>query len=193
VSGNVSDHLQEGFEATGNRLDGLGVASVLIRDTPRVSPFQNGRTLGLFFVAFIPRIIWPDKPLVGIGRWITKTYTGSVVMTTWIAPTAVGDFYINFGYSGVFGGMLLLGLLLRFADESLLARSRTAPMILAAVVILFKLAMYIEGNIASSWSAAVFALVPIAATHAALRLIGSTIPIQSSSVAGVPEPAGAAF
>jgi len=182
-SGSIADHLLEGFEAAGNRMDDLGVASVLIRDTPRVSPFQNGRTLGLFFIAFVPRVFWPDKPNTSTGRWITRTYTSSLAVDTWIAPSAIGDFYINYGYSAVFAGMLLLGLILRFADEALLARPRTAPMILAAVVILYKTAMGVEGNVGASWSTTVFFLLPIAATHIALRAMGWTIPIDRAPAA----------
>jgi hypothetical protein len=54
-------------------------------------------------------------------------------------------------------------------------------MVLAAVVILYKMAMGVEGNIGASWSTTVFFLLPIAFTHVLLRSMGLTIPIGRTS------------
>jgi hypothetical protein len=163
------EYFVEGLEATGARLDGLGVTSVIVRDTPSRVRFQNGRTLGLFFVAFVPRVLWPEKPEITIGQWITDSYGSGPDIASQTAPTTVGDYYLNFGTPGAIAGMLLLGMILRIIHESLLRGRPTAPGLLAAVVILYHLTLRFEGNVATQYAGMVFAVVPILATHLVLR------------------------
>jgi len=164
-----SEYFAQGLESTGARLDGLGVTSVIVRDTPSRVPYQDGRTLGLFFVAFVPRALWAEKPGITIGQWITDTYGSGPAIESNTAPTAIGDYYLNFGTAGVIGGMFLLGLLLRISHECLLRDQPTAPGLLTAVVILYHLTLRFEGNVAGQYAGAVFALLPILATHVVLR------------------------
>lgn len=172
-SSRFGEYTAAGLTATGGRLDGLGVTSVIVRDTPRVSPFQNGRTLGLFFLAFVPRLFWPSKPTITIGNWITEVYGSGpdVALVSATGPTQVGDYYLNFGTAGVIGGMMLLGTLLRMAHEALLRdESPTAPAILAAIVVLYNLTIRFEGNVAAQYANTAFALIPIAVIALAVRV-----------------------
>jgi hypothetical protein len=72
-SGRLSDYLVYGLEATSRRLDAIGVTSVIIRDTPSISPFQNGRTLALIPIAYIPRALWPEKPIITAAVIVMST------------------------------------------------------------------------------------------------------------------------
>jgi hypothetical protein len=164
-----AEYFMQGLESTGARLDGLGVTSVIVRDTPSRVPFQYGSTLGLFFVAFIPRALWAEKPDITIGMWITEVYGSGPGIASHTAPTTIGDFYLNFGTAGVIGGMLLLGILLRFTHECLLRGRPTAPGLLAAVVILYNITLRFESNVGAQYSGTVFAVVPILVTHFVLR------------------------
>jgi hypothetical protein len=180
----TAELLDSGLQATGRRIDGLGILSVIVRDTPSVSPYQYGRTLGLFFVAFIPRLLWPDKPEIHIGQWVTDVYgSGPEVVGTSTGPTQVGEFYFNFGWPGVVLGMLLLGVLLRFTFEWLVRRGGTTPAILAAVTILYWLGVKFMGDVALTYSSLVVALVPILATHALVRLLGASVPRTPAAAA----------
>jgi hypothetical protein len=65
--------------------------------------------------AFIPRVIWPDKPAVPRGAWFTA-YIGfspsEEEATTSTGMTATGELYWNFGIPGVLIGMFTIGCLL---------------------------------------------------------------------------------
>jgi len=160
--------LLAGLEATAGRLDGLGVTSVIARDTPSLVPFQNGRTLWLFFVAFVPRGLWAEKPQISLGGWITETYgPGNNESAT--GPTQIGDLYLNFGWTSVVLGMALLGLILRVSYETLFKR-RTAAAMLVQVMIVFWLIVRFEGNVGQLWSSLVFALSPVVLAHIGARL-----------------------
>lgn len=71
-----------------------------------------GETMKYAGYAFIPRVLWPDKPTVTRGAWFS-TYLGlydtETDATTAIGMTAVGELYWNFGTIGVLIGMLAIG------------------------------------------------------------------------------------
>jgi hypothetical protein len=79
------------------------------------SGLQLGSTMTDLYYAFIPRIIWPEKPPVSRGAWFT-TYLGmarsEAEATTSTGMTTVGEWYWNFGVAGVAVGMFLTGALL---------------------------------------------------------------------------------
>lgn len=167
----------EGFQSTATRIDGLGVVSVIARDTPSMSPYQKGWTLGLFFVAFIPRVLWPEKPNIQLGKWIANTYGAGrgIEAESYFAPTQIGEYYLNFGLIGVIGGMFLIGTIVRITQESLLRGPGTAPSILAASVLLYLLTRKFQGSVAGTYSQIVFTLTPILMTHVAFRFLGHVV------------------
>jgi hypothetical protein len=76
-------------------------------------PFQNGRTLLAIPLAFIPRMVLPDKPDVETGRLFNHQFYGGTD-DTYISPSHLGELYWNFGWPGLVAGMLLIGMLLGF-------------------------------------------------------------------------------
>ncbi len=76
---------------------------------------QLGETMDYAAYAFVPRILWRDKPTVTRGAWFA-TYLGFATSeeesTTSIGITATGELYWNFGIIGVIAGMFTLGVLI---------------------------------------------------------------------------------
>jgi hypothetical protein len=174
-SNRPSDYFLEGLMLSVGRFDGLGAVSVIVRDTPGVVPFQYGRTLALFFVSFVPRVLWPDKPTITTGEYITNVYGSGPDIESSTAATQIGDFFMNFGYPGVIGGMILYGILLRIGHEVLLRGRPTTPALFVAVVVLRELALNFEGNVATVWAVTVTSIMPILAAHLAVRTFSRTI------------------
>jgi hypothetical protein len=91
----------------------------------RKDGFQWGQTMQYAAYAFVPRLLWPDKPNVSRGAWFTM-YLGASQReeesTSSTGITAVGELYWNFGIPGVVIGMLGIGLgyglLWRMAGEN---------------------------------------------------------------------------
>jgi hypothetical protein len=77
--------------------------------------FRYGDTMAYASYAFIPRLLWPDKPTLSKGSWFT-VYLGfsprESEATTSTGITATGELYWNFGIVGVISGMLLIGVLI---------------------------------------------------------------------------------
>ncbi len=185
-SSRPGEYFVEGLIKSGGRLDALGVTSVLVRDTPGRSPYQHGRTLGLIFVAFVPRALWPDKPGISLGQWITTNYGSGAQVESSTGPSQLGEFYINFGYFGVIAGMLFLGFVMRLAHETLLRHPATTPALLAGVVLLFNLALKFTGSVAATYASVILLLAPIGLAHVAVRTFLGTRPVGAAeSRAGV--------
>ncbi len=77
-------------------------------------PFQEGHTLMAIPLAFIPRIVWPDKPDVQTGQLFNHEFFPGGVADTYISPSHFGELYWNYGWPGLIAGMLLIGMLLGF-------------------------------------------------------------------------------
>ena len=82
-------------------------------------PFAGGETLWYGVIALVPRIVWPDKPVVAGSMGLVTRYTG----VTFGAFTSVGigqvmEFYMNFGTAGVIVGFFVFGLIVAAFDRA---------------------------------------------------------------------------
>jgi hypothetical protein len=78
----------------------------------RESGLLLGETMKYASYAFIPRVLWPDKPTVTRGAWFSTRlglFDTEAEATTAIGMTAVGELYWNFGTLGVILGMFAIG------------------------------------------------------------------------------------
>jgi hypothetical protein len=89
------------------------IAAVLFF-TPRVYPFRYGMPWLDVLYFWVPRAVWPTKPL-SFSREFGHTYFGSnfEAQSSFISPTLVGDAYLNFGTIGVGLVLLVIGYVLR--------------------------------------------------------------------------------
>lgn len=78
--------------------------------------FYYGQTLSYLTYAFIPRFIWPDKPLITPGQWFAEklgrgTRISETQFSNAINMTLPGEFYLNFGWTAAILGTALMALL----------------------------------------------------------------------------------
>jgi hypothetical protein len=79
--------------------------------------FASGYTVWQAILSLVPRILWPDKPVVAGSMGLVSEYTG----ITFAEGTSVGmgqvlEFYMNFGTLGVVLGFLAFGVLISLID-----------------------------------------------------------------------------
>lgn len=73
--------------------------------------FQYGKTLILpFFVQFIPRGFWPEKPINTSAYFNTVIYADAAAAGFMLPITIMGVLYLNFGFLGVITGVFALGM-----------------------------------------------------------------------------------
>jgi hypothetical protein len=102
------------------RMAVLTSTAAVLRDVGRTVDYRYGESLVLTPISlFIPRILWPEKPLISRGREFGETFhlVAPTDRQTQIAPTATGELYWNFGTGGVLIGFFLLGGMYRWIFE----------------------------------------------------------------------------
>jgi hypothetical protein len=76
-------------------------------------PYLNGRSLVAIPMAFVPRLLVPEKEDLSVGQLFTRQVLKSDT-DTYISISHLGELYWNFGWTGVLVGMLFTGTLLGF-------------------------------------------------------------------------------
>ncbi len=168
----VADVLTEPLAITSHRLYGFDSMTLAVRYTPSQVPYRLGATLEGLWTGVVPRILWPDKPKVGVGYWFAVHYWGTPagVLQVPQAVTHPGELYIDFGLVGVIAGMALLGLWYRFAYAALRpAESGTAALL---YTILLLTVVSVDRDLPLVYVTLLQRMVAVALLLAALALLG---------------------
>ena len=111
-------------QQTLGRFSLLSQAAQVWQFTPSIVPFQEGQLYSYMLITLVPRFLWPDKPIVNdanrfyqVAYGITREENLDQVS---IAVGVLAESYIGFGWYGVIGIMLLLGIFFDFFSESFL-------------------------------------------------------------------------
>lgn len=84
----------------------------------RAVPYARGETVKDAFLSLIPRALWPDKPIYAGSPDIVSRYTQiRFERGTSVGVGQVMEFFINFGWLGVFMGFVLLGAVIGLFDS----------------------------------------------------------------------------
>lgn len=146
-----------------------------------------GETIAYLKYAFIPRILWRDKPTVTRGAWFAY-YIGfsesEEKSTTSLGITATGELYWNFGTLGIVLGMFLLGLmngaLWRMAGDD--PRDTPFHMLLYTIVMLTLPNM---SEAVTVFTATIIAYLTIRVAHASTSaLAGLRSVLRASAIRG---------
>ena len=129
----MSFHIKMSVESFQHRFGGIGTPGVVVYVADRFG-YIGPEFLQNLPYAFIPRAIWPNKPVFEPAAWFTW-YLG-LAPSPEEAKTATAlhigpELYWMFGWAGVAVGMFLLGLMYRRIHQFLLARSFRSPAMLA--------------------------------------------------------------
>jgi hypothetical protein len=108
--GTASGWVARGWSSAMNRLDMTQEVALLLAYQDRAYMLQGDWRLWMIpFYPFVPRFIWPGKPVQDIGGRFTRLLGGNE--TTCSSPTIPGDLYVlHGGIPAVLLGMFLVGL-----------------------------------------------------------------------------------
>jgi len=187
----ASKRVNSGNERAQTALERLtlkGNVDLIVKGTGVTVPFQHGYTLSPLVTAFIPRLIWPDKPSIETGRLLNKEFSLSESADTYISPSHLGELYWNFGAPGVLIGMALIGLLLGAVGRTFnMAEAATITRLLVIVVTVRLLILAAEGELATQYVSWMRSMLVIAILHWSLARIPRLRPCQPAADA---TPAG---
>ena len=87
--------------------------SMVMEKTPEEVPYWNGVTYLPIFTKFIPRILWPDKPIENMGQQFGHAYhklSDDDTFTSMNNPI-LAEMFMNFGIWGMMIGSIILGII----------------------------------------------------------------------------------
>lgn len=149
-------HLEVLIQTMLSRFHGMDMLIYIIKYTPKVMNFQMGKTLLPALIGWIPRWIWPDKPIISLSTIFTQKYlygfkkyytAGSVA-----SVTMIGESYINFHISGILLISLFVGILLRTIYEYLIKKvSNISAHVLYSFIFIYLITIW-ESSFAAFFS-----------------------------------------
>jgi len=112
-------------EALVQRLGQVQNVAIIVQKTPNDIPYASmSEVFGAPVLGFIPRFVWPDKPILDTGYRFNQEYYGRPPTVYSSAPiTPVGDLYRHGGLLVVAVGMATFGVAARFVDRRLHPRT----------------------------------------------------------------------
>jgi len=96
--------------------------------------------------SFIPRFLWPDKPIAG-GKWNMEYFTGLIIEGYSMNVGPLGEAYGNFGNKGGIYFMFFYGLFFNIVIYLLIRIAKTKPTIILWFPVLFLNSIQVETDI----------------------------------------------
>lgn len=100
----------------------------------------------------VPRSWWPEKPLNSSGYFMFSLYPEHAYSGFFLAPTFLGDLYLNFGYAGSVFGAAVMGLGSKLIDRYLASGKRAFCLPLLGIILLIWANIYsiLRNNLSDS-------------------------------------------
>ena len=118
----VGENVSFGLETLWQRIETTSSLAVVVANYEQLEYYAGdyglaGNIWTYTWTAFIPRVVWPDKPIISDARAYSALYFDYGDNSFAITP--IGDLLRNFGPVGVPIGMAILGFVLRIMYSSL--------------------------------------------------------------------------
>jgi hypothetical protein len=151
----AGDLWREGLNHTLRRLDLLTSVAEVLSLGPRASMVKGDiHWWTLPFYPFVPRFLWPSKPILEEGGWFTVALRGgSENVDSAGSSTAItypGDLYLQFGLLGIPVGMFVLGVVAQWFTNRVSGRVESRDLFLYAALFLFGFPL--EPDVFSMWT-----------------------------------------
>ena len=137
----VDGAVSQGFQTSAGRSANLDLLADVIIRTPNEVPYWGGQTYLSLVGAFVPRVLWPDKPTKELGQAFGHRYgyIGVEDSGTALNLPFLVEFYANFGIAGVILGMFLVGFIYYILQRTVNSPGQDTLHSLVGVVILIPL------------------------------------------------------
>ncbi len=130
------------------------LTGMAIRYVPVFEPYAKGETIFLAtFASFVPRAVWPDKPILN-GHENMRRFTGFTPFeTTAMDIGQLGDAYVNFGSYGGAVFMFFYGLFYAFVLAMLFKLSESwSPAALLWIPLFFAGCIQVETSVLQTFN-----------------------------------------
>ncbi|ANM29062.1 hypothetical protein ABI59_04830 [Acidobacteria bacterium Mor1] len=147
------EYMDQSVGSFQSRLALINSMAIVLRDVPRWEPYLQGESWVMApAIILVPRILWPDKPELGIGLEFGQKFrvVNPQDNLTSIAPSLPGELYWEFDLPGILIGMGLIGFILRWVYARFCATSPVVSLDRSIYIYLLMRLMVIEGALLAS-------------------------------------------
>lgn len=149
----LDERMRAGLDYLASRSNLKGVIETVVLHTGVDVPFQEGATFGSLAYVFVPRALVPDKPNTLTGREFNLAFGISESTEVYISNTMLGEFYWNFGWTGLVLGMLGTGVFMGVLNRVLDFEVRTnLPRLLVLMLTIYVVVLRFEANVAQAYT-----------------------------------------
>lgn len=118
---------------TTNMID-VSKTAHIINAIPNKIDFEYGATLVTVFIAWIPRELWPNKPVTNVDNTIgIKVFGANTYGSGAVPPGLIAEMYWNFWIPGVILGCFLIGFILKIMNQTILDNISNINMVIIYV------------------------------------------------------------
>jgi hypothetical protein len=163
----LGERLQSGLEYLGSRSNLKGVIDTVVTRTGVDVPFQDGATFAALAYVFIPRALLPDKPNTLTGQLFNLEFGISESTVVYISNTMLGEFYWNFGWTGLLAGMLATGMFMGTVNRAVDFDVRAnLPRLIVLMLTIYVVVLRFEANVAQAYTLWLRTMLLFALLHA---------------------------
>lgn len=135
---------------TTNMID-VSKTAHIINAIPSKLDYEYGATLTTILIAWIPRELWPDKPVTNVDNTIgMKVFGATTYGSGGVPPGIFAELYWNFWIPGVIAGCFILGFLLKIINQTILNNIENPNVVVIYVVNFMFLGLAFIGSSFSS-------------------------------------------
>jgi hypothetical protein len=153
---------RDGLNSTLSRMDLLTCVAEVLTLGPRADIVKGNVHWWLLPIyPFVPRFLWPSKPIIQEGGWFTVALRGgsgdALSAGSSTAITYPGDLYLQFGLPGILVGMFALGVVAQWFTNRVNGTAEPRDLFVYAAV--FLIGFPIEADVFSVWASLIKLLV----------------------------------
>ncbi len=142
-----------------NNFDQLIRTKDIVKNTPETIEFQYGKTILNLVFKPIPSRIWESKPQ-GAGLIVTKyVYPKHHKANVTVAPSLLGELYLNFHLIGIIIGMFIFGIACRVLYEFLIKNLKNSNVVVVYAFFVPYIFSELRGDFAVVGSFLIFNLI----------------------------------
>lgn len=130
---------KKGIEAFISRVSSITQFALVLDRVPSLVPHEDGRlTRRALNHILLPRLLFPSKENLGSDSWLAEDYAGlTIAEDTSVGIGYMAEFYVDFGISGMFPCLFVLGFFFGIAYRLIFVLSPTYTIGSALVIVPF--------------------------------------------------------
>jgi oligosaccharide repeat unit polymerase len=140
----------------------LQTFSIILDSYPSSNSYFFGSSLLMIFVIWVPRLVFPDKPLTAAGEFTLDIWPDKYLTNgTTLPPGLIGEFFLNFSWIGIVLGMFFVGYFYGFVWKKFRDNRDDFVFSICAIIFTSLLIHFFRGELSAPLLSGIFFILPL--------------------------------